>query len=77
MRRIPKFPLCGGTYTLEAYFEVAGIAQDWINNAQNVTVEDGDFYGSGKLYPSGWQGKTVLVDHSWEFSDALKPAAYQ
>jgi ABC-type polysaccharide/polyol phosphate transport system ATPase subunit len=25
-----------------------------------------DFYNSRKLYPPGWQGKGVLLEHHWE-----------
>ena len=66
---IPKFPLSGGSYNLIAYFEVDGAAQDYVNNAATINVEDGDFYGSGKLYPPGWQGKSVLVEHFWEWPE--------
>ena len=38
---------------------------DWIQNAVELEVVDGDFYGSGRLYPPGWQGKGVLVPHQW------------
>jgi len=29
-------------------------------------VVDGDFYGTGRLYPEGWRGKGVLVNHKMD-----------
>ncbi|MCC2643557.1 MAG: hypothetical protein K0S45_3970, partial [Nitrospira sp.] len=30
-----------------------------------LTVIDGDFYGTGKLHYPGWEGTTVLVRHQF------------
>jgi hypothetical protein len=30
-----------------------------------LQVVDGDFFGSGRQYPEGWEGKGVLVPHEW------------
>jgi lipopolysaccharide transport system ATP-binding protein len=62
---IPDLPLSGSDYLLTAYLEVAGVTEDCINTAASLSVEDNDFYGFGKLYPPGWQGKGVLVHHTW------------
>jgi lipopolysaccharide transport system ATP-binding protein len=62
----PCFPLTGSEYQITLYLEVNGTAQDLIEAAGTILVEDGDFYGSGKLYPAGWQGKGVLVEHRWQ-----------
>lgn len=67
---IPRFPLSGSEYQISPYFEVDGVMQDLIEAAATILVEDGDFYGSGKLYPPGWQGKGVLVDHQWTLPKA-------
>jgi lipopolysaccharide transport system ATP-binding protein len=64
---IPNLPLSGGSYNLLTFFEVDGVAQDCVNNAASIDVEDGDFYGSGKLYPPGWGGKGVLLEHQCEW----------
>jgi lipopolysaccharide transport system ATP-binding protein len=63
---VDELPLSLGTYYLSPYFELNGITQDWIEAASTLQVEDGNFYGTGKDYPKGWEGKTVLVKHRWE-----------
>jgi lipopolysaccharide transport system ATP-binding protein len=72
---IPKLPLSGSDYLLNPYIEIAGITEDWLSAAASLAVEDGDFYGKGKLYPSGWQGKGVLVRHEWSISDMVSEPA--
>jgi lipopolysaccharide transport system ATP-binding protein len=63
---VDQLPLSLGTYYLSPFLEVNGIIQDWIDSAATLQVEDGNFYGTGKDYPMGWEGKTVLVKHRWE-----------
>ncbi|HXY51077.1 MAG TPA: ABC transporter ATP-binding protein [Terriglobales bacterium] len=63
---VDQLPLSLGAYYLSPYLEVNGIMQDWIESASILQVEDGNFYGTGKDYPMGWEGKTVLVKHRWE-----------
>jgi homopolymeric O-antigen transport system ATP-binding protein len=63
---VEQLPLSLGTYYLSPFLEVNGIIQDWIDSAATLQVEDGNFYGTGKDYPLGWEGKTVLVKHRWE-----------
>ncbi len=63
---VPDLPLSLGSYSLDPFIEVNGIIQDWIEAAATLQVEDGNFYGAGKDYPMGWDGKTVLVRHYWE-----------
>jgi lipopolysaccharide transport system ATP-binding protein len=58
-----RFPLLPGTYTMNLYCTVNGIVADWVKTAARVTVEDGDFYGSGKLPPKGYG--SVAVPHNW------------
>jgi len=41
------------------------VVEDWLDSAATLHVEDGNFYGTGKDYPIGWEGKTVLVKHRW------------
>jgi len=60
-----ELPLSLGTYYLNPFLEVNGIVQDWIEGATAFRVEDGNFYGTGRDYPRGWEGKTVLVKHRW------------
>jgi lipopolysaccharide transport system ATP-binding protein len=58
---IPRMVLIPGQYQLTVYATVRGIIADWIKNACIINVEDGDFYGTGRLPPSG-QGM-MLLDH--------------
>lgn len=61
---IDKFPLTQGDYKIVLFAESNGIIQDWITEGIRLFVEDGDYYGAGKSYPSNYQGKTVLIDFS-------------
>lgn len=63
---VDELPLSLGTYYLGPFIEVNGVIQDWMDTAATLQVEDGNFYGTGKDYPLGWDGKTVLVKHRWE-----------
>jgi lipopolysaccharide transport system ATP-binding protein len=63
---VDELPLSLGTYYLSPFFEVNGVIQDWVDSASILQVEDGNFYGTGKDYPIGWEGRTVLVKHRWE-----------
>jgi lipopolysaccharide transport system ATP-binding protein len=77
--RLPRLPLPGGRYTLNVFGTAGGDIADWVQRAYEVTVADGDFYGTGRLPPEGH--RTVLVDQRWELreaapaADALAPAA--
>lgn len=63
---VDQLPLSLGTYYLSPFLEVNGVIQDWVDSAATLQVEDGNFYGTGKDYPAGWEGKTVLVKHRWD-----------
>ncbi|MBI1763069.1 MAG: ABC transporter ATP-binding protein [Acidobacteria bacterium] len=62
---IPRLPLSRGQYLLTLFLQVNHEIEDWIENAIELEVIDGDFYGTGRLYPPGWHGKGVLVPHQW------------
>ncbi len=63
---VPELPLSEGNYLLHVYLESNGEMQDWIMDAAEMSVVDGDFYGTGKNYPSPmWRGSTVLVKYQW------------
>jgi lipopolysaccharide transport system ATP-binding protein len=68
---VDELPLSLGTYYLSPFLEVNGIVQDWLESAATLHVEDGNFYGTGKDYPQGWEGKTVLVRHRWEMANEV------
>jgi lipopolysaccharide transport system ATP-binding protein len=63
---VDRLPLSRGTYYLSPFLEVNGVTEDSLDSAATLQVEDGNFYGTGKDYPMGWEGKTVLVKHRWE-----------
>ena len=69
--RIPALPLTGGHYLLTLFLEQDGIIQDWISGACQFEVVDADFFGFGKNVPTGYNGRIVLVSHSWSFSENI------
>ena len=62
---IPRLPLSQSQYLVSPFIEVNGVVEDWVQGAAVLNVVDGDFFGTGRLYPEGWQGKGVLVPHQW------------
>lgn len=63
---VPHVPLCGGRYFLHVAIENNTVTQDWVQYAAELQVLDGDFYGTGRMYPhEGWRGKGMFIDHSW------------
>src|SRR5262245_55105114 len=62
---IPRLPLSQNQYVLTLFLEVNREIEDWLHNAIELNVIDGDFYGTGRLYAEGWRGKGVLVPHKW------------
>jgi lipopolysaccharide transport system ATP-binding protein len=62
---IPRLPLSQNLYLLTLFLEVNREIEDWVINAIELEVIDGDFYGTGRVYPEGWRGKGVLVNHQW------------
>lgn len=61
---IPKLPLMPGQYYVSINAIVNGLPSDSIQNAFNFTVDQGDFYNTGRLIPSG-QGN-FLVSHNFK-----------
>lgn len=61
--KIPDLPLQPGHYPFDIYCTVEGEMADYVQNASVITVEAGDFYGSGKL-PQLDHGP-LLIKHSW------------
>lgn len=61
---IENLPLSRGVYTISLFLASETDVFDWINNVTELVVEDGDYYGTGRQYPDGWAGKTVLVKYS-------------
>ena len=72
---IPRCPLPAGQYTLNVWADVGGEILDWVQRACEMTVREGDFFGSGRGQLPSHQA--VLVEHGWaveEPAEAL-PAA--
>jgi len=65
---IPKFPLPPGRYRYKLWCQVNRIAADRIEDAGVLTVEAGDFYGTGNLPAKNPEG-IVMVEHRWELVD--------
>ncbi len=65
--RIPRFPLSPGRYYLNLFCEVNGILADWVTQAVFLTVEGGDFYGTGRLPPASHGG--LLLSHEWSVEE--------
>jgi lipopolysaccharide transport system ATP-binding protein len=62
--RVERFPLAPGQYYLNLYCEVNGIVADWVQHAAHLTVEAGDFFGTGRLPP--WTHGGILAKHTWQ-----------
>jgi lipopolysaccharide transport system ATP-binding protein len=60
---VPELPLSGGPYFFQSYIEANGQVQDWVKNVAPLTVIDGDYYGTGKLCPPGWEANGVLIKY--------------
>ncbi len=69
--RIPRLPLNPGSYAINIYSEVNGTIADWIQNAAEFEVLEGDFFQSGRLPPTS-HGQ-FIVDHSWELDRETQP----
>jgi lipopolysaccharide transport system ATP-binding protein len=60
---VPELPLSGGAYFFQSYIEANGLVQDWVKNVAPLTIFDGDYYGTGKLCPPGWEANGVLIKY--------------
>jgi len=65
--RVERFPLSPGQYFMTLFCKVNGNIADWIKQAAVLTVEAGDFFGSGRLPPPTHGG--FLVPQSWDLQD--------
>jgi len=64
---VPELPLHQGRYLLTLYLEANGDTQDWVTSAVGFDVSEGNFFGSGRQAPGGWNNQCVLVRHRWGF----------
>jgi len=63
---IPKLPLLQGNYTLGIYSKIDEDEADWIMDAVEFSVEEGDFFNCGRVMPRGFG--VVAVDHTVQLS---------
>ncbi len=61
--RLDKFPLTGGKYSVNISLSRGGEMLDWVQEAAMIDVEDGDFYGTGRIVPSSH--RSILTEHKW------------
>jgi lipopolysaccharide transport system ATP-binding protein len=64
--KIGKLPLIPGIYFFTLNCSVGGRIADLIHNAGSITVEPGDFFGTGRLPPTASQGQ-ILIEHRFDF----------
>jgi len=69
--RIPKLPLPRGSYNINIYVAANGIVADWVTDAARFSVEDSDFYGTGRMPPSSHS--RFLVKYSWSVERPARP----
>ena len=62
---IQKLPLAPGSYSVNLILRQNEIIQDWLKEAAVITVEQGDFFGNGKLPTPGRGG--FLMEQTWSF----------
>jgi lipopolysaccharide transport system ATP-binding protein len=68
---LDRAALMPGIYTMNVYCTVSGIVADWIQDAARLDVAEGDFFGTGRLPPSGYG--YVLTQHRWTVDPASRP----
>lgn len=66
--KVLRFPLAPGTYHVNLYGEINGVLADWVQQAAFLTVEGGDFFGTGRLPPTSHGG--FLVPQGWRLEAA-------
>jgi homopolymeric O-antigen transport system ATP-binding protein len=67
--RVERFPLSPGQYSITLFCMVNGIIADWVQQAALLTVEPGDFYGTGRLPPATHGG--FLTPQKWQIQNSL------
>jgi lipopolysaccharide transport system ATP-binding protein len=60
---IPHLPLMPGGYTFTVWCTVNDVLEDYLADAGNISVVEGDYYGTGKLPPASVGD--FLVNHRW------------
>ena len=63
---IPRFPLSNGGYFISLFASSNNINLDWVESGKEMMVVADDYYHSGRMLDTQFQGKVVLVDQVWE-----------
>lgn len=66
---LPRIPLGGGEYYVSIFLEREGTVDDYVEKAVKLVVSDAPFFGTSRNVPPGWEGKSVLIDHSWRVNN--------
>jgi lipopolysaccharide transport system ATP-binding protein len=66
--RIERFPLSPGQYHVTLFCKTNGSIADWVSQAALLTVEPGDFYGTGKM-PHATHGG-FMVPQQWQIQNS-------
>jgi len=64
---IERFPLTSGKYVLNLSVNASGILQDWVQDAAHIDVEDGDFYGTGRIVPASH--RSIMIENTWSINN--------
>jgi lipopolysaccharide transport system ATP-binding protein len=73
---LPDLPLAAGTYSWDCFIESNDETHDLVQRAAEISVEDGDFFGTGRVRPTPlWKDVGVLVKHSCRTSAQLRAEA--
>ena len=62
--RIPRLPVAPGSYQFNLMCRLHGAIADWVVDAGELMVAEGDFFGTGQLPPASHPG--TLVEHNWD-----------
>ncbi|MEX2546210.1 MAG: ABC transporter ATP-binding protein [Chloroflexota bacterium] len=60
---LDRVPLMPGRYSANVYLEVSGVITDWVQEAAVIEVQEGDFYGTGRLPAPGYG--SVMARFRW------------
>jgi lipopolysaccharide transport system ATP-binding protein len=61
--KLNKLPLMEGEYSINIAIKRKEVIQDWVRDAYIMSVENGDFYGTGQMIPNSHRG--VLFEQDW------------
>jgi lipopolysaccharide transport system ATP-binding protein len=61
--RFEQAQLLPGQYTINVYCTAGGAVADWVTDAAVIDVDEGDYYGTGRLPPPGYG--SVAMEYKW------------